>query len=182
VLALEKHLDFAKERGIELGQSFPSLLACLVSSRPGVFSDALGCFPEMRSLAIQALHRYFLDCVNQAVSASDLRDDVEIVLCGSKWQNKMVKLPLQLLQSLSVLLNIWDDDGELSKSTSSRSAVWDIVDSILVCDENRHEVDEARGLAGARLVESDSVAITCESVSYRSVCNVFLSLHLTGGA
>jgi hypothetical protein len=163
-MALEKHIGFAEAHKIELGHTFPSLLASLISSRPGVFSESMLGFPEMRSLSIRVLHGYFLKYVNNKDCAGISKDDVIIVLCGSALENQQVTLPLQILKSLSVLLNIWDDEGELSTSTSSARAVQDIVDSILISDEAVHIQKESGGLAGARFAETDAVAVSVESV------------------
>jgi hypothetical protein len=174
-MALEKHIAFAETHEIEVEWNFPTLLVRLISSRPGVYAEAMDTFSDLRSLAIRVAHDEFSRCAKQQATSGDDGgpDGVVIVklLPTSYLKTEEVKLPLPLLKSISVLLSIWKDhDDQGDKDTAGADAVNELVGSLMRSStEEGSEVLESNsvGLASAVMADSSLKAVSVESVSFQ---------------
>jgi hypothetical protein len=72
-----------------------------------------------------------------------------------------VLLPLSLLQSISVVLSIWNDKYVDGVDAESAATVSNFADALLSIDDT---CDDEMGLASARLVVSGEIAVSVESV------------------
>ena len=176
-MALEQHVSFAGTKGVDTNVHFPDLLIELVSTRPGVFAEAIETYSDLRSLIIRVVHEEF--CRRASLQSSEKYTSgekaVELKLrqCSSSAANQ-VNLPRTLLQSISVLLSIWNEKKH-SKGPhfEAKTAINDFVDSLLRSDVKEDGVREEVGLASARLADSGIVAVPVEMVSvhmYVLVC------------
>jgi hypothetical protein len=172
-MALEKHIAFAETHEIEVEWIFSSLLVHLISSRPSVYAEAMDSFSDLRSLAIRVAHDAFVRCgKSQSIGDGTETGSVVVVVKpfpSSFLQTQQLKLPLALLQSISVLLSIWKDEKDVgARDNSASGAINDLVGSLMRSSaEEGTEVqeDSSIGLAGAKIEDSNSAAVTVESVS-----------------
>lgn len=171
IMALEKHIAFAKTHQIKVETtSFSRLLVKLISNRQSVYAETMDTFTELRSTAIRVTHEEFVRCGKNQLDETETAGVVEMKLFPSSFlQTEEVKLPLFLLQSISVLLSIWKDhtNGEGRDETAS-GAVDDLVGSLMRSSEEEGtelREDDSVGLAGAKMADSSSAAVTIESVS-----------------
>jgi hypothetical protein len=190
VLALERHMTFAREEKIPGTWDFPSMLIGLISTRPTVFAAAMGTFPDLRSRAIRVVHDEFDMYIQNSLkkTAVDVVAAIAITLRHSPSPDSEstlveVTVPLALLQSASVLLSIWLGDDEVvyaevvdavSKSKTNGkadgAAVADLVRMLMRPQEFENDVESEKaelldGLASARIAGSGKNAVPVESVS-----------------
>jgi hypothetical protein len=172
LMALEKHIEFAETHKIEVAWNFSTLLVRLISSRPGVYAEAMDTFSDLRSLAIRVAHDEFSRCAKQQAGGVEGGPDGVVIVKlfpTSFSKTEEVKLPLSLLKSISVLLSIWKDhDDQGDKDTTGAGAVNELVGSLMRSStEEGSEVLENNsvGLASAVMADSGLKAVSVESVS-----------------
>ena len=171
-MALEKHIEFAETHNIEVEWDFSTLLVRLISSRPGVYAEAMDTFSDLRSLAIRVAHDEFSRCAKQDARGDEGGPDGVVIVKlfpTSFLKTEEVKLSLSLLKSISVLLSIWKDhDDQGDKDTTGAGAVNELVGSLMRSStEEGSEVLEnySVGLASAVMADSSLKAVSVESVS-----------------
>jgi hypothetical protein len=171
-MALEKHIGFAETHNIEVEWDFSTLLVRLISSRPGVYAEAMDTFSDLRSLAIRVAHDEFSRCAKQEARGDEGGPDGVVIVKlfpTSFLKTEEVKLPLSLLKSISVLLSIWKDHNDQGeKDTTGAGAVNELVGSLMRSStEEGSEVLESNsvGLASAVMADSSLKAVSVESVS-----------------
>jgi hypothetical protein len=178
-MALEKHIAFAETHRIEVKWKYSTLLVRLISSRPGVYAEAMDTFSDLRSLAIRVAHDEFARCAKEEASEDGVGSDGVVIVKlfpTSFLKTEEVELPLSLLQSISVLLSIWkDQDDQGDRDTAGEGAVNELVDSLMRSNgEEGSEGGESTsvGLASARMADSSIAAVSVESVSFHSLSYV----------
>lgn len=166
IIALEKHISFAEENGVQLDQRFSYLLIHLVSNRPSVLAAAMEEYSDLRSLSIRVLHASFIGNTKRAGEIFDSIDSIVVAVEFLKTSQKLcgtVYLPLPLLQSICVVLSIWKDHND--DEADVKSAVKDFADALLEPDDEHSQNDNA-GLANAKMQDNGTV----DAVSVESVC------------
>jgi hypothetical protein len=158
-MALEKHIEFAETHKIEVEWNFSTLLVRLISSRPGVYAEAMDTFSDLRSLAIRVAHDEFSRCAEQEARRDEGGPDGVVIVKlfpASFLKTEEVKLPLSLLKSISVLLSIWKDhDDQGDKDNVGADAVNELVGSLMRSStEEGSEVLDSVGLASAVMADS----------------------------
>jgi hypothetical protein len=194
LMALEKHIGFAERHKIEVEWNFSTLLVRLISSRPGVYAEAMDTFSDLRSLAIRVAHDEFSRCAKQEATEDEGGSDGVVIVKlfpTSFLMTEEVKLPLSLLKSISVLLSIWKDhDDQGDKDTAGAGAVNELVGSLMRSStEEGSGVLESNtvGLASAVMADSSLKAVSVESVSLQhlacgSSCVAPVHYQLTTGS
>ena len=163
-MALEQLIAFAEKHEIQTEEKFPELLVQLISTRPAVCAEAMDIHADLRSLAIRILHAEFSRLCKVTVS-SERRDDIVVrTFKTSLHEGGTVRLPLSLIQSISVVLSIWKDpQGE---DDDNLPFVTNLADAFLSSSSEAHADDDDVGLASARMLEGDRDAVAVESVSH----------------
>jgi hypothetical protein len=180
-MALEQHIAFAEQHGLPMQQKFPELLIQLISTRPSVCAEAMDAYSNLRSLALRVLHSDFSRHVKDDASDVGRYPAVVMRVYKTSLHDGDVQLPLSLLQSLSVVLSIWNDQNA-EANTEAAHSVHELADALLHPDNN-DQADDDRGLASAKLLDGGTSAVSVESVScchaYYRVVVTLLSRHPT---
>ena len=182
VFALNEYISYAEKEGLENEVRFPVLLAGLISLRPSVYAEALDRFSDLLELVVSVMHGE----ISRLASVTGTQTDgaQAIIWLDVAGTEKEARVSLDLLQSCCVLLSIWDeesadttkDDGE--EKTKESDPVQDLVQALLKPNE-RSPDRETLGLAGAKYIDTDELAVSVESVSFNlsiSTCFVLMSL------
>ena len=194
ILSLEGHMAFAKEKGIPGTYDFPSMFIGLLSSRPAVFAETMGAFPDLRYLAIRVVRNEFDLYVNMSTDRDLMDIDSAVVISLGQHEKSEsddramdVKLPLSLLQSACVLLSIWREEEESEQDTTqlckrhseeAANAVDDLVSMLLRDggDDNGEEPTAGQGLSSAHIADSGNIAVQVESwVMLARSCSDFIA-------
>jgi integrator complex subunit 1 len=170
VIALDKYISFAADKKIDGSWNFASILCDLISSRYLVCSEAMGRFPDFRSLAITMVHREFLASAKKEGDNSngDVEERVFIQLyptAGNETANTRVSMPLALLQSSCVLLSICKGEENIDVCPTAKASMQHLADALMhPCDTEEVDSESLAGLASATLGSGDR-AVTVEQVS-----------------
>jgi hypothetical protein len=177
--ALERYIAFAESSDLKLHVSFGSLLVQLISSRPSVYAEALDAYAELRGLVTRVLYDVFFRYTEENANMSDSdqkRESCFVVIYLFETPGRIearVKLPLALLQSVSVLLSIWRDET-IRGGAETSAAINNLADALL-----RKECDRCQeccqGLCSARYEIGGKAAVAVESVRKNFV--MILCLH-----
>ena len=111
VLSLQKHIDFADSRKIDMRYPFPVALTRLISTRSRTCMEAMESNVDFFDLAATTLNAELSNYMKINFSMAD-RDS--IVTHHSYKSNKVYgedRVPLRLLQSLCVVLSIWNNQN-----------------------------------------------------------------------
>jgi hypothetical protein len=149
---------------------FPDLLVKLISSRPGVYAEAMDSFVDLRALIVRVIQTEF-ERYQQRKENDEEADSqtVSIKLNGSH----KTHLPLQLLRSCCVLLSIWKETNDRSASAESvaDTSIDGLVDALLqkddICIGNVRSGVGSTGLASATMCQSGVSVASVESVSHQ---------------
>ena len=113
------------------------MLIGLVSSRPAVFAETLGSFPDLRALAISVVHNEFSrysdpENLDDAADVAVPMAEITLYSDDSTSMNKKTALPLPLLESACVILSIWIDRDHKDKD---REAIESLVRMLMQPNE-----------------------------------------------
>ncbi|KAL3924917.1 MAG: hypothetical protein SGILL_000752 [Bacillariaceae sp.] len=173
ILALRKLTTFAKRNELRGDWDFTSLLVGLISRRPNVFASAMSSFGDLCSLAIETIFQEFRFYINGDLTGKKSFAgvvDVEIELCCNPFSagagnGIMTKMPLSLLQSSCVVLSIWSErDNSKIDGVSIEGLANMLMRSQVLEKEGRPYCStESKGLAGAKISQTDHRAVSVES-------------------
>lgn len=149
VMSLQKHIDFAETNKIEIQYQFPVLLTHLICTRPLVCMEAMSANVEFLELTIMALHAEYSNHVTVTLLSVD--SAVSPIKGGTK-------VPIQLLQSLCVVLSIWNDQ---IVTDECKTAVRSITD-VLLQDDNEAEATHGLWSEWRSAISLDNVRILYE--------------------
>lgn len=132
VFSLQKHVEFAAFNKIDVRYPFPEILTQLICTRPLVCVEAMDSNTQFLELAINALHSELINYTNANPSSldgnsSDSLNSNEIPLVQGE-----MKIPSLLVQSICVVLSIWNDQ---TVSDQSEIAVINMADALLYRDD-----------------------------------------------
>lgn len=167
VVALEKHIVFSEQNEVQVDLPFAELLVRLISNRPSIFAAAMDSYSDMRSLSVRVLYSNFAEKAKkrpeEMVDSTDSPAVVMKLFKTLQHEGGTVHLPLNLLQSICVVLSIWKE-RDAQEDDAVKTAVNDFVGALLRPDEDHN--DEGCGLASARMRDDGVVeAVPVESVS-----------------
>lgn len=128
VMSIQKHIDFAESRKIEIQYQFPVLLTHLICARPLVCMEAMGANVQFFEVTIMALHAKYSNYAAAPLSSVDSPNQ------GG------TKVPIQLLQSLCAVLSIWNDQ---IVTDECKTAVRSVIDGLL---QNDNEAEATQGI------------------------------------
>jgi hypothetical protein len=166
ILALDRFISYAAERSLDTDICLPDLTLDLISTRPGVFAEAIDAFPELRSWILKTVIQEF---DRQAASAP-----AEIVIHGSQQGKadaelssscKAAKLPLKLLNAASLLLSVWRDTYG-GHSEADQQSVIDLSKRLLQLPSNTDDDGNGSGSDSAYMLPHGGY-IAIDSVSNR---------------
>jgi hypothetical protein len=162
-MSLHKHIEFAESHKIDIQHQFPVILTRLICTRSLICMEAMDSNVEFFDLAAKALHA---ELSNYAMTNPSMAGDSIVTPPSYKSSiiNGEMKLPLRLLQSLCVVLSIWNNQNV---SYESKNAIRNIADAMLHREENA--IDDSKGLAGVILVGGGRSLISLENVSIHFV-------------
>lgn len=158
-MSLQKHIHFANSRKLDMRYQFPEILTRLICTRPLICMEAMDSNGEFFDLAANALHAELSNHVKTNHSMAVGNAIVKPHSCKTTIVYGEMKVPLRLLQSLCVVLSIWNHQNV---SDESKIAIGNIADALLHRYEN--ETDSNNGLASVILVDGERSLISLENV------------------
>ena len=163
VFSLQKHVEFAAFNKIDVRYQFPEILTQLICTRPLVCVEAMDSNTQFFELAIHALHSELINYTNAIPSSldgnsSDSLNSNEIPLVQGE-----MKVPTLLLQSICVILSIWNDQ---TVSDQSEVAVTNMANSLLYRDDM--DADGTRRLFCDDFLREGRLILSLENV--RMLC------------
>lgn len=165
VLALEKHIEFAENKGREVVSRFPDLLFDLIAGRPSIFAETIEAFHDLRSLVVRIVYKEF-ERYSKKGKGAENGGAVNQVRLRLKESDFII--PSTLLQSITILLSVWNDTGVQKDDEESRNAMEKLVDGLLKADSEGQDTSSEgteTGLTSASMVDSGTLAVSVELVS-----------------
>lgn len=158
-MSLQQHMRFADSHKIDMRYQFPVILTRLICTRPLICMEAMDSNVEFLDLATNSLHAELSNYVKTNHSTAD----GDSIVTPHPYKSTIVygemKVPLRLLQSLCVVLSIWNYQNVCDES---KNAIGSIADALLHRDEN--ETDGNKGFTCVTLVSGGRSLISLENV------------------
>ena len=127
-MSLQKHIDFASSHKVDIRYQFPVILTQLLCTRPHVCVDAMDSNVQFFDLAINTLCSEISSYAKGNPSSFIGNSNVSLILYKIPSVEEKINVPLQLLQSLCVVLSMWNDQ---IVSSESKNAIKYIADAVL---------------------------------------------------
>lgn len=159
-MSLQKHIDYAALNKIDVRSEFPVILTHLLCTRPLVCVEAMDSNVQFFELAINSLYSEFskyTDAISSSLDVNSSESPISYMTPSVKGEFK--KVPLLLLQSICVILSIWNDQ---IISDESKNALQNMGDSLLYRDDN--DAADIRTLASVDLLAEGRSVISLENV------------------
>lgn len=167
VVSLQRIIEYSGTNGIDVSCRYADLVVDLISRRPSVLAEAIDSYADLRSITIKVVFEEFSMCyhetddfenaatLGQSMTGSDLR------------RNKMTgdrveRIPLSLMQSISVFLSLWKDDFRTIECASSKY-VDALADALLLQNpEEENEEGADSGLVSTKASSKQNIAVPVE--------------------
>jgi hypothetical protein len=159
ILALDHFVVFAREKSLDPGISTSELTLKLISTRPGVFVEAIDLFPDLRAWILKVVTEEFVQEAHGYGRKANSDDSEPCVQMKLSSNSSPIKISLKLLEAACVLLSVWKDEYTEARE-GIRTAIDDLVDDLLKGDPSNEET----GLASATMI-SEGGLVPIESVS-----------------
>ena len=167
IVALERTIQFAAAKKVEVEWRFPSLLVHLISRRPSVYAEAIDAFLDLRTLAVNVVHDEFARFASTAHQTTDDETEAKIQVNLHKnpfAESGTVRLPLSVMRSTAVLLSTWKDEYSNDEKELS-SLVSKLVGALMRTKESPSDAVNDSGLSDVANKSEDSNAVPVELVS-----------------
>lgn len=166
-MSLQRIIEYSEKNDIKVSWRYADLIVDLISRRPSVLAEAIDSFADLRSIAIKVVFDEFSSC-SEASDDSKVSEDpdqsmIELKLVrGGMIGERLVRIPLPLVRSISVFLSLWKDEFRSIEGDSSKYV--DALTDALLCQNAEGEEDENRdtGLVSAKTDSKQGTAVPVE--------------------
>jgi hypothetical protein len=161
-MSLQKHIDFAVFNKIDVRFEFPVILTHLICARPLVCVEAMDSNDLFFELAINSLHSEvskYTDAISSSLDGNSTDSPILYSNMTSSVNGEFREIPLLLLQSICVILSIWNDQ---IISDESKNALQNMGDLLLYRDDN--DAAEIRTPASVDQLAKGRSSISLENV------------------